>query len=433
MAGHLELEGRLDRPFVVSRGGDQELSLLLTVRPQEVLRSLPGGVEVGANICLVFDVSQSMEEEGKLDAAIAAGRELIELAGPGAVISLVAFDEASYVLAPPTDGDQHQTLIPALEGLRQVGGGLTNITAGLEEGIAQLQAAPQEGRASVILLLSDGEDNTCKPDVIHAAVRAADANIQLFAVGMGRQYEADFLKALVMPSNGSLFGHADVHRVKEAFIDLAVSLANVVATQASLELELAPGVLVGKAYKASPDQLFLGHIHLGEDRRHTRRVGNIERSREYSFLFQLRAPVQGHGRLPLAHVRLRYDVPALGVQRAQVDLEVSVERTGDRVLAERQDGAVLECYRRVQITELVERFVDAHHAGRAEDTARYLDLLIRKYSDVNDHKMVNHYEDIRAELTRGGLITRAMINASVVASTVVRGGGELPVLVDDDF
>jgi hypothetical protein len=131
--------------------------------------------------------------------------------------------------------------------------------------------------------------------------------------------------------------------------------------------------------------------------------------------------------------RLRYDVPALQVRQAQVVRAISVERTRDRVLAERQDGAVLECYRRVQITELVERFVDAHRAGRAEDTARYLDLLIRQYHDVNDHKMVNHYEEIRAELTRGGLITRAMINASVVASTVVRGGGELPVLVDDNF
>lgn len=235
------------------------------------------------------------------------------------------------------------------------------------------------------------------------------------------------------PSNGSLFGHADVHRVKEAFIDLATTLANVVATQATLELDFAPGVLVGKAYKASPDQLFLGNVPLHHDRKHARRVGNIERSREYSFLFQLRVPCAGHGPLPLVTARLRYDVPALQVRQAQVARAISVERTRDRVLAERQDGAVLECYRRVQITELVERFVDAHRAGRAEDTARYLDLLIRQYHDVNDHKMVNHYEEIRAELTRGGLITRAMINASVVASTVVRGGGELPVLVDDNF
>ena len=81
----------------------------------------------------------------------------------------------------------------------------------------------------------------------------------------------------------------------------------------------------------------------------------------------------------------------------------------------------------------MERFVEAHRAGRAEDTARYLDLLIEKYGDVNDRAMVNHYESIRNGLLSGGKITRTMINASVVASTVVRGGGEIPALLDDSF
>ncbi len=433
MGGHLELEGRLDKAFVPVKDGEQELCLYLSITPQEVLRALPGGVEVGTNVCLLFDVSQSMEEEGKLDAAIAAGRELVELAGAGSIISVVAFDDDAYTLASGVDSAKQDTLFAALEGLRQVGGGLTNITGGLKEAIAQSTAAQRDGRAQVIILLSDGEDNTCKPDVIHAAVEAADKNIQLFAVGMGHEYEADFLKALVTPSNGTLFGNADVHRVKEAFIDLAVTLANVVATQAVLELAFAPHVLVGRAYKANPDQLFLGSVMLGEDKRHTRRVGNIERSKEYGFLFTIQVPTHSQGPLPIVQAKLRYDVPALSVRQAEVSLSVHVECTQDRNLATRQDGTVLECYRRVQITELVERFVDAHRAGRAEETARYLDLLIRKYEDINDHKMVNHYEDMREKLTRGGQITRAMINASVVSSTIVRGGGEMPMLVDDSF
>lgn len=433
MTEHLIVEGRLDRPFVLNNGVDDELSLLIEVIPGEPLSALQGGVEVGTNVCLLFDVSQSMEEEGKLDAAIAAGRELIALVDPGAVVSIVAFDDDPYVLSPASPHTSREEVLARLERLRSVGGGMTNITAGLEEAIAQVESIDQDGRARAIILLSDGEDNTCKPDVIHAAVRAADADIQLFAVGMGREYEADFLKALVTPSNGSLFGHTDVDRVKEAFIDLAVTLANVVATQAVLEMEFHPDLLVGKGYKASPDQLFLGNISLNRGRKHTRRVGNIERHKGYSFLYRVRVPGTGCGEFPIVRLALSYDVPALGLRRVQTFKEFSVQFTEDRVVAGRQDGQVLECYRRVQLTELVERFVDAHQAGRAEDTARYLDLLIRKYHDVNDHKMVNHYEGIRQELLRGGQITRSMINASVVASTVVRGGGELPALVDDDF
>ncbi len=433
MAEHLELEGHFDRPYVHSTGTSRELNLLLTIRPGEELRALAGEVRAGINVCLLFDVSQSMEEGGRLSAAIAAGRELVELTDDDALISMVAFDDEAYILASGASAADKPALIEALEGLRTVGGGMTNITAGLQAATAQIQVNQRDDRARVIILLSDGEDNTCKPDVIGAAVAAADSDIQLFAVGMGDNYEADFLKALVAPSNGTLFGHEDVQRVKEAFIDLAVTLANVVATQATLELTFNPNVLVGKTYKSSPDQLFLGNAVMGEGHKLTRRVGNIERHKEYSFLYQLRLPIEGIGPMDVVKAALVYDVPPLGVQQGKMGKMFAVELTQDRVLADRRDGAVLECVRRVQITELVERFVEAHHAGRAEDTARYLDLLIRNYDDVNDHTMVNHYKTIRGELIQGGQISRSMINASVVASTVVRGGGELPTLVDDEF
>jgi hypothetical protein len=206
-----------------------------------------------------------------------------------------------------------------------------------------------------------------------------------------------------------------------------------VATQVVLTLDFHPKALVGKTYKASPDQLFLGNARPGPDRRLSRRVGNVERNKAYAFLYTLSTPTDQESPLPLVHATLSYDVPALNIRQAQVETTFGVHLSKDRALTERQDGAVLECYRRVQITELVERFVDAHHAGRAQDTSRYLDLLIKKYNDVNDQKMVNHYQKIRSSLVAGGLISRPMINASVVASTVVRGGGELPQLVSDDF
>jgi len=430
---YLDLQGRFDRPQLLATGGEQELKLLLQIAPRDVLRNLEGGIEVGTNVCLLFDVSQSMEEGDKLNAAINAGRELVNLADGRTVVSIVAFDEQPYLLAESQPATDRAALLEALEGLRSVGGGMTNISAGLNAAIDQIQQVDDDGQARVIILLSDGEDNICKPDAIQAAVRLAEADIQLFAVGMSEDYEADFLKALVTPSNGSLFGHTDVQRVKEAFIDLAVTLANVVATQAVLQLRFTDDVLVGKGYKASPDQLFLGNTRLLEDRSHRRRVGNIERNKQYAFLYTLRIPTRGIGARPVLTATLSFDVPALGVQRAIIERTFACEYTRDAAVAEQQDGTVLECFRRVEITELVERFVEAHNSGVADDTARYLQLLIQKYDDVNDQRMVNHYRKIQNNLLDGGQITRAMINTSVVASTVVRGGGDLPVLIDDDF
>lgn len=430
---HLDVTGRWDRAAVSADGREQEVRLLVSVSPQESLRRVSGGIEAGTNVCLLFDVSQSMEEGDKLNAAIHAGRELVLLADARTVVSIVAFDDQPYVLAQGQPASRRGVLLEALEGLRSVGGGMTNIAAGLNAALDAVDAVEDDGQARVVILLSDGEDNVCKPDAIQAAVRAADADVQLFAVGMSEDYEADFLKALVAPSNGTLFGHTDVERVKEAFIDLAAVLANVVATQVALEVRFAPGVLVGKAYKASPDQSFLGNPKLGAERIYRRRVGNVERGKEYAFLLTLRVPGGGAGVREVAEVSLVYDVPALGVQRGEVRRGLRLAWSADSGLLEAQDGLVLECLRRVELTELVERFVEAHNTGAAEDTARYLGLLIQRYDDVNDQRMVNHYRSIQEQLLGGGQITQAMINASVVASTVVRGGGELPVLVDDAF
>ena len=47
--------------------------------------------------------------------------------------------------------------------------------------------------------------------------------------------------------------------------------------------------------------------------------------------------------------------------------------------------------------------------------------------------MKNHYETILSDLTASGEISQEMLNVSVVASTVVAGGGELPHVLDDSF
>jgi hypothetical protein len=430
----LELRGSFDRNHLLGSHGEEELKFLITVRPDLELQNLVAGSLVGTNVCLLFDISQSMEERDKLDHAIAAGRELVDLA-EGSTISIVAFDDEAYVLGSGIQASKGSSaaLYESLEGLRAVGGGMTNIAAGLTAATEQVQKFGEDGQAKVIILLSDGEDNCCKPDAVIAALTASDADIQLYAVGIGEDYEADFLKALVTQSNGRIFGHTEVEQVKEAFIDLAVTLANVVATQATLELSFGDGVLVSKGYKASPDQLFLGNSQLLDDRRLVRRVGNIERNKEYAFLYELRVPKARLGEVETVQARIRFDVPALGLRGRTCETRCPVTITSDSALATQQDGAVLETYRRVQITELVELFVDAHRAGRAEETARYLELLVQKYDDVNDQKMVRHYQTIKADLLAGGIIGKAMINASVVSSTVVRGGGELPVLIDDAF
>ncbi|GAF99515.1 unnamed protein product, partial [marine sediment metagenome] len=105
----------------------------------------------------------------------------------------------------------------------------------------------------------------------------------------------------------------------------------------------------------------------------------------------------------------------------------------DRLVAEEINGEVMEVFRRSSTTQLAERFVGAYEKNDHEKTAKYLKILILRYDEIGDSAMKNHYEDLLSDLQDKGVITNEMLNASVVASTVVAGGGELPHPVDDNF
>ena len=110
-----------------------------------------------------------------------------------------------------------------------------------------------------------------------------------------------------------------------------------------------------------------------------------------------------------------------------------VTYTGDARTAEELNGEVMEIFRRVSITQLADRFVVAYEQNDNNGAAKYLRILIKRYDEIGDIAMKNHYLALQQDFLAGGKITNEMLNASVVASTVVSGGGELPGIVDDSF
>ena len=139
------------------------------------------------------------------------------------------------------------------------------------------------------------------------------------------------------------------------------------------------------------------------------------------------------GDFEVCRARLTYSVPALELVDQTEEISVAVTYTADKKQAEEVNGEVMEVFRRASITQLAERFVRAYKDGEMEQTAKYLGILIRRYDEIGDAAMKNHYETLLEELEMSGEVTQEMLNTSVVASTVVAGGGELPHVLEDTF
>lgn len=427
----LNLKVVLDRSHVLSTNAETELKYLVKIWPADELRK--SGIEpMATSICLVFDCSNSMLQENKLQNAIDSAKMIVDTLSGKQTISLVAFQSKIRVLVSNAEAttEGKQAIKDQIDEIKNLVGGSTNMTDGVREGIAVLSKSKAD--AKVMILLTDGIADF--PETAsRAATEATAANIQLYAVGVGSVYGADQLLKMVTPSNGALFGSAESEKIKETFEKLINRIENFVATNAQLTLTFPADVQAGLAYKASPEQAFLGNLALDKKRSVTLKVGNIECDKAYSFMFLVTVPQRNDGGLEVCTTKLVFDVPSANVVNASLEDVPIVIYTKDRTATEELNGEVMEIFRRVSITQLAERFVAASKANNAAQTAKYLSILIKRYEEIGDLAMKNHYESILKELHEKGTITDEMLNASVVASTVVAGGGELPQLVSDDF
>lgn len=191
--------------FVRSRPGRFMFSLRLLVlallilalaRPQ--LGNRTSEIEAsGIDIVLALDLSGSMwahdfELQGKMADRLSAAKEEVEkfiLDRPNDRIGLIAFANQPYMISPLTLN--HGWLLQNLDRLRI---GLiedgTAIGTALAVSVNRLRRLTAKSR--VIILLTDGANNSGKISPIAAAEAAAAYNIKVYTIGVGREGDVPY-------------------------------------------------------------------------------------------------------------------------------------------------------------------------------------------------------------------------------------------------
>ena len=172
--------------------------LFSMARPQATLR-IPKGQ---TSVMLAVDVSGSMAatdvQPTRIEAAIAAGRTLIDKLPSNAQVGLVIFNSQAQVIAPLTADkgsvkDALGTLAP---------GGGTAIGSAIQVAVAQLAniADPNGAKSqnyAMVVLLTDGTSNT-GIDPVTAASNAAQAKIPVQTVGIGQRNQTTMVQGRIV-------------------------------------------------------------------------------------------------------------------------------------------------------------------------------------------------------------------------------------------
>jgi Ca-activated chloride channel family protein len=183
--------------------------LIVALASPQTVVSLP---RIEGTVILAFDVSGSMAADDmqptRMEAAKTAARDFVEQQPPNVQIGVVSFSESGFSVQAPTNDPG--PVLAAINRLTPQRG--TSLAYGILTSLKAIQTAeagekPQfysnltptpEGEpaptptpvppgthtSSVIVLLTDGENNT-SPDPLEAAQAAADQGVRIYTIGIG--------------------------------------------------------------------------------------------------------------------------------------------------------------------------------------------------------------------------------------------------------
>ena len=206
------------------------------------------------NIAIVIDHSGSMAEQRKLAYALEASRWVVENMTERDVLSIIAFNDRVTVLAPAGRVVNKAFLLHRLEELSP--SGYTDLSAGLLEGIAQIDSQQADEQVRQVLLLTDGLANRGVTD--SASLRAISEKafakgISVSTFGIGTDFNERLLAEMASAGAGRYAYIRSAEQIPMAFKEEVRGLLQVVAQNAVVQITINNGNIV-KVYGQGLEQ-----------------------------------------------------------------------------------------------------------------------------------------------------------------------------------
>jgi Mg-chelatase subunit ChlD len=245
-----ELQVEIQSPaanFVVEDGA--------TTIEVEGVASAIGGVRY-LDIMFVMDTSQSLRRSDPQDYRAQGAIGLVNNLSPKSDIKIgvVSFDSKSELAQPMTS--DREAVIDVLRQLPRNGN--TNLAAGIDSAVAELEKNGRPGSSRVIMLFTDGMSSRNK--AYDAAVEATRRGITIQSLLLGSSSQGTrILDNIAWATGGSFLPVADPEKLPEAFLNLRTTGVDSVTLSVNGS-EPVPAKLAGGTFSASLP------IDIGENR-----------------------------------------------------------------------------------------------------------------------------------------------------------------------
>jgi Ca-activated chloride channel homolog len=328
-----------------------------------------GGSRLPLNLGVVIDRSGSMYDERRLEFVTDAVKFLADNLTSDDKVSIVAFADRAKVLITPEAARDKSAVKRAIDDidLLDIGGG-TQMALGMKAAIDEVKKNLNPDRLNRVLVLTDGQ--TYEETACIDLVEKNRHEISFSTMGVGVEFNEKLLQRLAQDSNGKYHFIGDPAEIPGIFEDELEGLRSVSLRNGRIEVTLSQGVQVREAFRASPEIYVLGTPLVGEDRKISYEIGDLQAGVPGSVLLTLVLPPRKPGQVRVLQSTFHYEVP--GGSEKTVECDLTVDYTLDRTLTSKRNGRVMNLVDQVSIAKLQAKAEEELKAGNVDRATRLL-------------------------------------------------------------
>lgn len=369
MAQPLSFEALSSSQYVLSSAENFVLYVLL-----EAVARGKGGGRLPLNLGVVIDRSGSMYDEQRLEFVVEAVKFLADSLAPEDKVAIVAFADSAKVIATPEQVHNRDSVRRAVDeiDLLDIGGG-TQMALGMRAAIEEVKKNLDTARLNRVLVLTDGQ--TYEETACIDLVQQNREQISFSTIGVGVEFNEKLLMRLAQDSNGKYHFIGNPAEIPNIFEDELLGLRSVTVRNGRIDVTLSQGVQIRESFRASPEIYAMGSPLVGEDRKISYDIGDLETGIAGSVLLTLVLPPRNPGSVRILQSTFHYEVPGTGEAEATCDL--AIEYTLDRTLTSKRNGRVMSLVDQVSIAKLQAKAEEELKAGNVDRATRLLGNAIQ--------------------------------------------------------
>jgi Ca-activated chloride channel family protein len=399
----LSIDYSLSREILPYLSESQLLYALIKIRPtaQLTLQS-----DSPLNLAIVIDHSTSMKGP-RLDRVKSAAHYIIDETNDEDIISVVSFADRAKVVVPATRATDRRALKVAVSTIRA--GGATAIYSGLALGLEEIERNCHSRYVNHLVLITDGRTFGDEDACLTLAEQARDKGIGISGMGIGEDWNDQFLDDLASITGGSSAYIASPGAVRLFLEERIRSLATAYAERARLTVAPTPNFHFDSAFRINPHPISLA------TRPQPIPLGAIDGVAPTHLLLQFYTTTAEVSASDDVHfVRLCVSGDVLGSQQhittAFANLHIRLGGPGVEVPDGPPPTELIEALSKLTLVRLQERARQALEAGDIAEATRRLELLATRLfesgheelgqSAMREARRVAHTHQFSAEGTK---------------------------------